>query len=74
MQYLGSTPIFLSGVASAKSSRMYQAQQAVKLIKVRLIATMDYILKLLNNYNKLLNNYNIVYYIHTNILNKTTSL
>lgn len=35
LQYLGSTPIFLSGVASAKSSRMYQAQQAVKLIKVQ---------------------------------------
>lgn len=33
-QYLGSTPILLSGIGAIKSARMHQAQQAVKLIKV----------------------------------------
>ena len=31
---MGSTPIILTGNASAKSARMHQAQQVVKLFKV----------------------------------------
>ena len=34
LQYLGSTPILLTGMGAIKSARMHQAQQAVKLIKV----------------------------------------
>lgn len=34
-QYLGSTPIILDGMGAMKSARMFQAQQAVQLIKVQ---------------------------------------
>ena len=34
LQYMGSTPIILTGNASAKTARMQQAQQVVKLFKV----------------------------------------
>lgn len=34
LQYLGSTPILLTGTGSRKVARMHQAQEAVKLIKV----------------------------------------
>ncbi|CAI8025250.1 Amyloid-beta A4 precursor protein-binding family A member 2, partial [Geodia barretti] len=32
-EYMGSTPIILTGIASAKTARMHQAQQVVKLFK-----------------------------------------
>ena len=34
VQYMGSTPIILTGIASAKTARMQQAQQVVKLFRV----------------------------------------
>lgn len=41
-QYMGSTPIILTGNASAKSARMQQAQQVVKLFKVQYSLTCTY--------------------------------
>ena len=42
LQYMGSTPILLTGSASAKSARMQQAQQVVKLFKVHLVYCSHY--------------------------------
>ena len=42
LQYMGSTPILLTGNASAKSARMQQAQQVVKLFKVHLVYCSHY--------------------------------
>ena len=48
LQYMGSTPILLTGNAAAKSARMQQAQQVVKLFKVHLVYCSHYITILFN--------------------------
>ena len=47
LQYLGSTPIMLTGNASAKTARMQQAQQVVKLFKVHVHTRTTYAIHVL---------------------------
>ena len=53
LQYMGSTPILLTGNASAKSARMQQAQQVVKLFKVHLVYCSHYTCIAMHVFNRL---------------------